>query len=312
LVHACPELKRFITPHPCGGDTIDFADAEAVKTLNRALLKFHYGILDWNVPTGALCPAIPGRADYVHHLADLLAEEDLSAIPDGPSIGVLDIGVGASCVYPLIGNAAYGWTFVGTDIDRDSVAWARKLIAQQPSAQEFIEIRHQPDRRNIFAGVVRPSDRFHASMCNPPFHASAAHAAAATVRKTQNLGTGKANRLRRNFGGKATELWCEGGEAAFVHQMIAESARYSTHCGWFTTMISKRGNLPAIYRALASVKAVDVRTIAMGQGQKQSRIVAWTFMNSSDRLRGRIRHQAYQFSWPTKSHESTRMKSKIG
>ncbi len=257
LVHACPELKRFITPHPCGGDTIDFADAEAVKTLNRALLKFHYGILDWNVPTGALCPAIPGRADYVHHLADLLAEEDLSAIPDGPSIRVLDIGVGASCVYPLIGNAEYGWSFVGTDVDLDSVAWARKLIAQQPSAQEFIEIRHQPDRRNIFAGVVRPSDRFHASMCNPPFHASAAHAAAATVRKTKNLGTGTANRLRRNFGGTATELWCEGGEAAFVHRMIAESARYPTHC----------------------------------QGQKQSRIVAWTFLNSSDRLRGRFRHQ---------------------
>jgi 23S rRNA (adenine1618-N6)-methyltransferase len=111
------------------------------------------------------------------------------------------------------------------------------------------------------------------------------------VRKTKNLGTGTANRLRRNFGGTATELWCEGGEAAFVHRMIAESARYPTHCGWFTTMISKRGNLPAIYRALASVKAVDVRTIAMGQGQKQSRIVAWTFMNSSDRLRGRFRHQ---------------------
>jgi 23S rRNA (adenine1618-N6)-methyltransferase len=291
LVHACPELKRFIIPHPCGGDTIDFADAEAVKTLNRALLKFHYGILDWNVPTGSLCPAIPGRADYVHHLADLLAEEDLSTIPDGPSIRVLDIGVGASCVYPLIGNAEYGWSFVGTDVDLDSVAWARKLIGQQPAAQEFIEIRHQPVRRNIFDGVLRPTDRFHASMCNPPFHASAAHAAAATVRKTKNLGTGAASRLRRNFGGTATELWCEGGEAAFVHRMIAESARNPTHCGWFTTMISKRGNLPAIYRALASVKAMDVRTIAMGQGQKQSRIVAWTFMNSSDRLRGRIRHQ---------------------
>lgn len=285
LIDACAELGGFVIAHPCGGETIDYADANAVRALNRALLKFHYRIVDWDVPAGGLCPAIPGRADYIHHLADLLAEGDPSDIPRGPAIRVLDIGVGASCVYPLIGNSEYGWNFVGADVDLESIAWARKLIAQQPGAREFVEIRHQPVRRNIFAGVVRPADQFHASMCNPPFHASAAHAAAATIRKTKNLGTGAASRLRRNFGGKATELWCEGGEAAFVHQMIAESARYPTLCGWFTTLVSKRGNLAAIYRALASVKAIDVRTIAMGQGQKQSRIVAWTFMNFADRLR---------------------------
>ena len=291
LIRVCSELRHFVQPHPCGGDTIDYADSEAVKTLNRALLKFHYSIVDWNIPPGCLCPPIPGRADYVHHLADLLAEGELSAIPRGPSIRVLDVGVGASCVYPLIGNAEYGWSFVGTDVDPESVAWARNLVAQQPRSREFVEIRHQRVRSDIFAGVVQTSEHFHASMCNPPFHASAAHATAATVRKTKNLGTGGPTLLRRNFGGKPTELWCEGGEPGFVHRMIRESAQRRTQCRWFTTLISKRGNLPAVYRALASVRAVDVRTVAMGQGQKQSRMVAWSFMNSAERLRGLPRDQ---------------------
>lgn len=288
LVRQCSELKSHVVPHPCGGDTIDYADAEAVKTLNRALLKFHYNISPWDIPRENLCPPIPGRADYLHHLADLLAEGNPAAIPRGPAIRILDVGVGASCIYPLIGTAEYGWSFVGTDADRDSVAWARKLVAQQTPPRTAIEIRHQKLRSSIFAGVIQSSERFHASLCNPPFHASAEHAAAATLRKTRNLGTGGI-RLRRNFGGKPTELWCNGGEAGFVHRMIAESAERSNQCSWFTSLISKRGNLAAVYRALASAGAVDVRTIAMGQGQKQSRIVAWTFLDFATRSR-RLAH----------------------
>ena len=42
-------------------------------------------------------------------------------------------------------------------------------------------------------------------------------------------------------------------------------------------LISKQNNLKSVYAALKKVNAVEVRTIPMGQGNKSSRIVAWSF-----------------------------------
>ena len=109
-------------------------------------------------------------------------------------------------------------------------------------------------------------------MCNPPFHASHTEAMEGTKRKWKNLRI-KSNQL--NFGGHENELWCPGGEVAFITRMIKESP--NVKCKWFTTLVSKETSLPDIYKALNKLKGVEVRTIPMGQGQKKSRIVAWTF-----------------------------------
>jgi 23S rRNA (adenine1618-N6)-methyltransferase len=45
-------------------------------------------------------------------------------------------------------------------------------------------------------------------------------------------------------------------------------------------LVSKQENLPFLYQALKKVKAIDVKTIAMAQGQKTSRLLAWRFENS--------------------------------
>jgi 23S rRNA (adenine1618-N6)-methyltransferase len=272
-----------VVPHPCEGKTIDFSNPIAVKTLNCALLKSHYGLTHWDIPHGYLCPPIPSRADYIHHVADLLAGDDAAAIPRGPSVSILDIGVGANCVYPIIGSAEYGWRFVGSDIDPLSINWARKLIAANPSLTGKVECRMQSSPGCIFEGVVKPADMFDASICNPPFHASEQEAAAGTLRKAKNLGLTTSKDAVLNFGGRSTELWCDGGEAGFVRRMIVQSAPQREQCVWFTTLVSKRGSLPAIYRTLHSSHAADVRTIAMAQGQKQSRIVAWTFFTAAQR-----------------------------
>src|SRR5688572_4178139 len=86
LVRSCPGLESFVVKHPCGGDTIDFSDPIAVKILNRALLKTQYGVEHWDIPPGYLCPPIPSRADYVHHVADLLSDGNLDAIPRGRAV----------------------------------------------------------------------------------------------------------------------------------------------------------------------------------------------------------------------------------
>ena len=275
LLHRSPGLAPFLRASPAGTPTIDFADPAAVLALNRALLQHDYGVTQWEIPPGYLCPPVPGRADYVHHLADLLAGDGV--IPRGRATAVLDIGTGASCIYPIIGVADYGWRFVGTDIDPAAVEAARKNIARHPALAGHVEIRRQRDRAAIFRGVIAPEESFAASMCNPPFHGSAAEAAAGSRRKMRNLGRGAAALPTLNFGGRSHELWCAGGESAFVRRMIAESAARPGLCGWFTTLVSRRENLPAIERALRAARAAEVRTIAMAQGQKQSRIVAWRF-----------------------------------
>ena len=285
LIRSVPELKHFLVPHPLGGDTIDFADPAAVKALNRALLKLHYGVVHWDIPRGYLCPPIPSRADYLHYAADLLSEGDTANIPRGSAANVLDIGVGANCVYPLIGVHEYGWRFIGTDIDPAAVDWANQLVATNPTLAGKITCRLQPATGEIFKNVVRPGETFALSICNPPFHASPAEAAAGTLRKLKNLGGGKPAKAVLNFGGQSNELWCHGGEETFVRHMIGESAARPELCTWFTTLVSKRGSLPAIYRELSKVRTVDVRTLVMFAGQKQSRIVAWTFLTAAERQR---------------------------
>ncbi|WP_210521273.1 23S rRNA (adenine(1618)-N(6))-methyltransferase RlmF [Hymenobacter terricola] len=278
LSQRSPELAAFVQPNQYGNLSIDFANPVAVKALNRALLWQFYGIENWDIPKGYLCPPIPGRADYVHYLADLLAESNGGVLPPGEEITVLDVGVGANCIYPIIGRREYGWHFVGSDIDGVAVRAAQQIEAANPTLAGAIECRLQPARTRIFDGLIQSGEVFDLTMCNPPFHASAAAAAAGTQRKTTNLGTGRGPRPALNFGGQNAELWCEGGEAAFIRRMVQESGRRPRSCYWFTSLVSKKDTLPGVYRALQTAKATEVRTIEMAQGQKKSRLVAWTFL----------------------------------
>jgi 23S rRNA (adenine1618-N6)-methyltransferase len=276
LVAAAPELGPFVRRAPHGGPSIDFADPAAVKALNRALLREGYGIRGWDLPPGALCPPIPGRADYLHHLADLLAEG--GPLPRGAAVRALDLGTGASLIYPLLGHREYGWCFVGSDLDGASLASAARILAANPGLEAAITLRRQPDPNAIFRNIVAPGERFDLTLCNPPFHGSLREAREAAQAKWRKLGRGESGHAR-NFGGQGAELWCEGGEAGFVRRMIAESAALATQVRWFTTLVSSSANLPGLRRALREAGAVEVRTVPMAQGQKQSRFLAWTFLD---------------------------------
>ncbi|MGI4885808.1 MAG: 23S rRNA (adenine(1618)-N(6))-methyltransferase RlmF [Janthinobacterium lividum] len=278
LVRSSPALGAFVRANPFGDASVDFADPAAVKALNQALLRHFYGVTHWDLPAGYLCPPIPGRADYVHHVADLLAARNGGVVPRGAGVRVLDVGVGANCIYPLIGHHEYGWRFVGSDIDAGALRAAQQIVAANGALAGAIECRLQPDARRVFEGIVRPGEVFDATLCNPPFHASAAEAAAGTRRKTANLGTARGPRPILNFGGQNAELWAPGGEAAFVRRLVLESQQRPTACFWYTTLVSKKETLPGLHRALHQAGAVEVQTIDMAQGQKKSRLVAWTFL----------------------------------
>ncbi|MEP3197121.1 MAG: 23S rRNA (adenine(1618)-N(6))-methyltransferase RlmF [Lentilitoribacter sp.] len=278
LVKNMPELEAYTVLNPRGETTIDFHDVEAVRALNQALLKTYYNIEFWDIPKEYLCPPIPGRADYIHYLADLLASSNNQKIPRGRQIKALDIGTGASLVYPLIGQKEYGWHFTGVDIDPVVIKSATQIGKFNKLK---IKLTHQDNPKNIFKGVIEPNDFFHVTMCNPPFHASIDQANKSAERKWRNLGKGQSKKL--NFGGQNAELWCPGGEIKFIASMVEQSVDFADQCLWFTSLVSKKDNLKPLDKILKKAGVVDFKVVEMAQGQKTSRFIAWTYFDEKKR-----------------------------
>jgi 23S rRNA (adenine1618-N6)-methyltransferase len=258
-------LESFLFKNSHGNTTIDFSDPQAVKTLNKSLLQKHYGIPNWEIPEEYLTPPIPSRVDYLHHLADLFDKKK--------DIRCLDIGVGANCIYPLVGHQEYGWNFVGSDIEKESLETAQKNIDAHPFLKDAIELRQQHNTNHIFNGIVKEGEIFDCSICNPPFHSSEAAARKGTLRKTNNLNTSNA----LNFGGQHHELWCQGGELFFLKNTIRESQYFKNQVTWFTSLVSKKENIRPLKVALKKAKATRFKIIPMKHGNKISRIFLWSY-----------------------------------
>ncbi len=259
--------------------SVDFSNPLAVKILNKALLHHYYGIKNWEFPDKNLCPPIPGRADYIHHIADLLGENNFGTIPIGNKITCLDVGIGASCIYPIIGVLEYDWKFIGSDIDPKSIASAQNIINSNSAIKDKIECRLQKNSEDVFHGIIGKEDKIELIICNPPFHASIEDAQKGTRRKIKNLSGKKVKTPELNFAGISNELICEGGEYQFIQNMIRESKKFSKNCYWFSTLVSKQSNLKGIYKLLENIEANQIKMIPMETGNKSSRIVAWTFLS---------------------------------
>lgn len=275
LVQNYEPLRPHVFINDYQTQTIDFSVPEAVKALNKALLFTHYKVKFWEFPDENLCPPIPSRADYMHHLSDLLRRSHLDV-----DINILDIGVGATIIYPLLGNALFNWKFVGVDIDEKSLEIAKKIIDNNFLAN-VIALRRQYDSQNILKGILKPADRFTASVCNPPFFKSQVDALDAT--KTKLKGLGKANeKVIRNFSGTPKELCYAGGEKAFLHNYLYESSHYKQQCFWFTSLVSKVEHVKSMQASLEKLGATEFQVLDMIQGNKVSRVVAWSFLTKAE------------------------------
>ncbi len=264
LVDSNPVLQDYIEISPARKETIDFSDSKAVFELNKALLISQYNLRDWHLPETNLCPPIPSRIDYLLYLNDLLENKK--------SIRGLDIGVGASCIYPLLGAAHLGWELTGVDRNEASVNSAKENVNLNIHLADKISILLQKDPSRIFEGIIFPSDSYDFTMCNPPFFSSEKEALAANKSKNKNLNL----KGGRNFSGEAQELWCNGGEALFIKRMIKQSILFKTQVKWFTTLVSKKENLIKFEKQLKKLKA-EIKILDMSQGNKRSRILAWRF-----------------------------------
>jgi 23S rRNA (adenine1618-N6)-methyltransferase len=265
LIKDNPRLKEFVIKNKYDAITIDFSNPKAVKELNKALLFSYDNISVWDFPDENLCPPIPGRLDYIHHLATLLSSEE-------KEIKILDVGTGATCIYPLLGVAEYNWNFVATDIDLDSLDTAQDIIDDN-HLSEKIQLRQQLDEQHILKGILEDNDYFSATMCNPPFYKSAEEAQGANRRKSRNLG----NNAVRNFSGNNNELWYVGGEKAFLHNYLYESSLFKTKSKWFTSLVSKKENVESLEKSSKKLGVTTFKVIPMNQGNKVTRIVCWQF-----------------------------------
>ncbi|WP_299112499.1 23S rRNA (adenine(1618)-N(6))-methyltransferase RlmF [uncultured Winogradskyella sp.] len=281
LIKSSPKLAAYVAPNKYGDESIDFFNPAAVKELNKALLLHHYDLEYWDIPEHYLCPPIPGRADYIHNIADLLKGKS-SEIPQGNHIRGLDIGVGANCIYPIIGQHEYGWSFIGSDTDEKAISSAKEIEQRNYNLKSTVEIRRQEKSNDFFHNILKPEEKVDFTICNPPFHASLDDAQKASLKKLKNLKGKRPSKALLNFGGQQNELWTKGGEVRFVKDMIYESKQFGKQCYWFTSLISKEVTLKPTYKVLQKVNATEVKTIEMGQGNKISRFIAWTFLTEQE------------------------------
>ena len=321
LCEAYPPLKSFIISPDSSAKatsnsskkapsrpTIKFADPNAVRALNTALLVADYDIASNYadiLPTDALIPPVPGRADYVHYVADLLCAES-GKIPEGPSVRGLDIGTGASVIYPLIATSAYGWSMIASEINHISVQSGGTII-QVNELENLIDLRRQESKKNIFDGIWEPNEEIDFIMCNPPFFPSLEAFQAENARKIKGLARGGMNKKKsrkeaieakksefqsssssNNFGGTDSELWCKGGEVPFVRQMVDESKKksYRRKFLWCTSLVSRATNADQIEKYLRkTAQPKDIRRISFGAGKKSASILAWTFLDKDERMK---------------------------
>ncbi|TXD84781.1 23S rRNA (adenine(1618)-N(6))-methyltransferase RlmF [Subsaximicrobium wynnwilliamsii] len=272
LTEQMPNLAEFVFTNQYGTETIDFANPKAVKALNTALLKAHYKIEYWSFPDDNLCPPIPGRVEYIHLLNDLLKTSGINE-----NITILDLGTGATCIYPLLGNAEYGWKFIASETDKPAFKTAEKIVKKN-SLENAITLRFQDNHQHILTGILKPSEQISASMCNPPFFKDEAEAEEKNLQKLKGLGS-NANTTLRNFSGTAKELCYPGGEKAYLHNYLYQSSLLKTNCFWYTSLVSKHALVKSMQASLKKLGATQIKVLEMKLGNKVSRVVAWTFLS---------------------------------
>lgn len=275
LAAVLPDLRPHLMSTKAGTLSIDFSKPLAVKKLNQALLKSQYKLEHWDIPDGFLCPPVPGRLDYLLAMADLLAASRGGEHPKGKDIRLLDVGTGANLIFPLLAQLHFGWRAVGTESDLNAIKVARAIVAFNPRLRKNVEIRHQRFADQILTGVTSFEERFDLSVCNPPFYANEKAATNASQLKWRKLGRGPSK--GRNFGGRPHELVVPGGEKSFVLQLVAESQQRRKLCEWFSTMLSNGRHETPVYQALKRAKARRIEVLPLQQGQKTSRVIAWSY-----------------------------------
>ena len=246
--------------------TVDFSSWTHARALTGAILSSAHGVVGWDVPEGHLVPAETNRRRYVEWVEKLLR---LSSPRGEGGVRGLDVGTGASVIYPLLGAATRGWRFVGTDVTDEALTCARENLRRNPRLEALIEIRdargENGERDRVLKGVVKEGETFSFCMCNPPFFESMEEAG----RNPQTA-----------YGGTEAEMVFPGGEEAFVKKIFSDSLEMKHAIHWFTTMCGKKKTMTSMRTLLHALRVPAIRTTELVHGKTSRWCIAWSF--SSD------------------------------
>ncbi len=274
LAETNPTLRKFLVPKSKGiGVTLDFSNTEAVRCLNQSILQHFYGIIDWRIPPGYLCPAVPGRIDYLHHLKDLITPLN------SQKVVMLDIGTGANGIYALLAASHFDWSGIAVDVNPGALKNVKSILSANPTIESNIELRLQTEGTQILSGVIEPQDRISVTICNPPFYDSetASNLAHQKRHQTHQKRSLPSDPLIRSMQGRSPELIYPGGEVEFVKKLIRESSGFRKQISWFTTLLSKASSLNLLESELTKANVSEIRIIPMKHGNKTTRILAWRY-----------------------------------
>ncbi|KAH9847987.1 S-adenosyl-L-methionine dependent methyltransferase [Lenzites betulinus] len=284
LADAHPPLREHII-HTPNGPSIDFRNDASQRALTEAFLSRDFAIRI-TLPPARLCPPVPNRLNYILWLEDVANVVSLVLGQNADRhVRGLDIGTGASVIYPLLGcRTCPSWTFVATEIDELSLSSARDNV-QRNGLQARIEVRKADPAAPILAPLFESdAPPYDFTMCNPPFYGSR--------EEVQQSAEGKEVGPNAVCTGADVEMITPGGEAAFVGQMVAESLAVRDRCRWFTSMLGKMSSLTHLVQTFRDNKIDDYAITELVQGQTRRWVIAWSFsdIRLPDSL-GRLPHQ---------------------
>ncbi|RFN53674.1 23s rrna (-n6)-methyltransferase [Fusarium flagelliforme] len=245
-----------------------FNDPECVMQLTKSLLKLDFK-LQLELPDDRLCPPVTNRHNYILWLKNLL--DSSSYEKNDRNVVGLDIGTGASCIYPLLGCRERDWNFIATDIDSKSLEYARRNVALNNLDQRIKVVERKPTDNIIPLDDLQvPSIAF--TMSNPPFYKSEQELIESAKKKSRAPFTACT--------GAKVEMVTDGGEIAFVDRILKESLVLRQRVQWYTSMFGFLTSLIDFVDKLREHNIDNYAVTEFVQGNKTRRwAIAWSFGN---------------------------------
>ncbi|XP_072048022.1 RNA N(6)-adenosine-methyltransferase mettl16-like [Amphiura filiformis] len=267
LAEKYPEFARHLSINLAGNASLDFHDPESLRALTCTLLKEDFG-LSIELPLDRLIPTIPLRLNYIHWIEDLLQQSGHNA-----DIYGIDIGCGASCIYPLLGCQMNGWQFAASEIDDLALQYACDNVKKN-NLENHIKVL-APPKDTLIQGIFKavPQSLYHFTMCNPPFFGNMLEAQGIMSSRSMSRPEPKSV----STASEVEMIYEEGGEVDFVKRMIAESRQLREQVVWYTSMLGKKSSLGPLKEELRTHKIRNFTTTEFCQGRTMRWGIAWTF-----------------------------------
>ncbi|XP_041919858.1 RNA N6-adenosine-methyltransferase mettl16 [Alosa sapidissima] len=266
LASKYPEFQQHVQTNLIGRVTLNFKDPEAVRALTCTLLKEDFG-LTIQIPLERLIPTVPLRLNYIHWVEDLISDQGAC---DGPRRGI-DIGTGASCIYPLLGATMNGWYFLATEVDDICFNYATKNV-EQNNLSDLIKVVKVPQKTLLMDALKEESSIIYDfCMCNPPFFANQLEAKGVNSRNARRPPPSSVNT------GGETEIMAEGGELEFVKRIIHDSLQLKRRLRWYSCMLGKKCSLAPLKEELRKQGVTKVTHTEFYQGRTMRWALAWSF-----------------------------------